>query len=82
MREGGQEGAYGGVWGARGAQGRARPDRAGLGWVGLGRATSRIETYDTHDPQTGSNRESKSEMEGDEHATSNKEMRFDMMHHP
>jgi hypothetical protein len=29
MREGGEEGTHGGVWGARGAQGRA-----GLGWVG------------------------------------------------
>jgi hypothetical protein len=34
----------GGCVGARGAQGRA-----GLGWVGLGRATSRIETHDVHD---------------------------------
>ena len=40
-----EEGAHGGGVGARGAQGRARP-----GWVGLGRATSRIETHDTHDP--------------------------------
>jgi hypothetical protein len=61
---------------------RAGPGRAGLGWVGLGRATSRIETYDTHDPQTGSNRESKSETEQDEHAISNKEMRFGLMQHP
>jgi hypothetical protein len=83
MREGGEEGAHGGC-GAPGARraGRARPDRAGLGWVGLGQATSRIETYDTHDPQTGSNRESKSETERDEHATSDKEMRFGMMQHP
>jgi hypothetical protein len=68
--------------GGVGRQGRARPGRAGLGWVGMGRATSRIETYDTHDPQTGSNRELKSETERDEHATSNKEMRFGMMQHP
>ena len=72
--------------GAPGAR-RARPGRTGPGWaglgrVGLGRATSRIETYDTHDPQTGSNRESKSETERDEHATSDKEMRFGMMQHP
>jgi hypothetical protein len=80
MREGGEEGAHGGC-GAPGAC-RAGPDRARLGWVGLGRATSQIETYDTHDPQTGSNRESKSETERDEHATSNKEMRFGMMQHP
>jgi hypothetical protein len=46
MREGEEEGAHReGGWGA-GARG---PDRAGLGWTGLGRATSRIETHDTHD---------------------------------
>jgi hypothetical protein len=33
MREGGEEGAHGGL-GARGAQGRVRPGR--LGWAGLG----------------------------------------------
>jgi hypothetical protein len=73
MREGGEEGAHGGC-GAPGAR-RAGPGQARWGGVGLGRATSRIETYDTHDPQTGSNRESKSETERDEHATSNKEIR-------
>jgi hypothetical protein len=68
MREGEEEG---GAWGGgQGRQGRAD------------RATSRIETHDTHDPQTGSNRESKSETERDEHATSDKEMRFSMMQHP
>jgi hypothetical protein len=61
---------------------RAGPGRTGPSWVGLGRATSRIGTYDTHDPQTGSNRESKSETERDKHATSNKEMCFGMMQHP
>jgi hypothetical protein len=71
----------GGAWGGAGAPGARRPGRARLGWVGLGWATLRIETHDTHDPQTGSNRESKSETERDEHATSNKEMRFDMMQH-
>jgi hypothetical protein len=76
MREGEGEGAHGEV--GRGARGA----RVGLGWVGLGRATSWIETHDTHDPQTGSDRESKSETERDEHATSNKEMRFGMMQHP
>jgi hypothetical protein len=35
--------------------GRTGPGRVGLGWAGLGwvglvRATSRIETHDTHDP--------------------------------
>jgi hypothetical protein len=78
--------------GGVGRQGRAGPGRAGsgwaelgwvgLGWVGLGRATSWIETYDTHDPQTGSNREPKTETERDEHATSDKEMCFGMMQHP
>jgi hypothetical protein len=63
------------VWGAGGA-------RAGLGWAGLGWATSRIETHDTHDYQTNSNREPKTETERDEHATSDKEMCFGMMQHP
>jgi hypothetical protein len=33
--------------GALGAR-KARPGQTGLGWVGLGWATSRIETRDTH----------------------------------
>ena len=79
MREGEEEGRMGRWAGAPGARGpgRAEPGRAGSGWV-----TSRIETHDMHDHQTGSNRESKSETERDEHATSNKEMRFGMMQHP
>jgi hypothetical protein len=79
MRERREEGAPGA---RRAGPGRTGPGWARLGRVGLGRATSRIETYDMHDPQTGSNRESKSETERDEHATSNKEMRFGMMQHP
>jgi hypothetical protein len=73
-----RRGRQGGV-GARGAQGRAGPDWAGLGW---GRATSRVETHDTHDHQTNSNREPKTETERDEHVTSDKEMCFDMMQRP
>jgi hypothetical protein len=74
----------GGAWegvGARGAQGRAGP-----GWVGLGRATSRIETHDTHDPNRDTrhdlNHEPKTETERDDHAISDKEMCFGMMQHP
>jgi hypothetical protein len=67
--------------GAPGAR-RAGPGQTGRGWVGLGWATSRIETRDTHDHQTELNREPKSETERDEHATSDKEMRFGMMQHP
>jgi hypothetical protein len=70
--------------GEGGAQGKgrgARGTRAGPGWAGPGRVTSRIETHDTHDHQTGSNREPKSETERDGHATSDKEMRFGMMQH-
>jgi hypothetical protein len=58
---------------------RAGPGRAGLGW---GRATSRVESHDTHDHQTNSNREPKTETERDEHATSDKEKCFGMMQHP
>jgi hypothetical protein len=65
----------GGVWGAGGT-------RTGLGRAGLGRATSRIETHDTHDYQTDSNHEPKTETERDEHATSDKETCFSMMQHP
>ena len=43
MREGEEEG------GAQGEGRGARGARAGLGWAGLGRATSRIETHDMHD---------------------------------
>jgi hypothetical protein len=70
--------------GGCGRQGRA--GRTGPGWVGLGRATSRIETHDTHNPNKdarhGSNREPKTETERDEHAISDKEMRLGMMQHP
>jgi hypothetical protein len=48
MREGEEEGAHRGAPGARGPS-----------WAGLGRATSRIKTHDTHDYQTDSNREPK-----------------------
>jgi hypothetical protein len=67
------EGAWGGAPGAR---------RAELGQAGLGQATLRIETYDTHDYQTESNREPKTKTERDEHATSDKEMCVGMMQHP
>jgi hypothetical protein len=83
MRERGEEGAHGGGGGALGAR-RAGPDRARPGWDGLGwgRATSWIETHDTHYHQTELNREPKIETERDEHATSDKEMCFGMMQHP
>jgi hypothetical protein len=63
----------GGAWeggGARGGSGRARP----------GRATSWIETHNTHD--MGSNHEPKTKTERDEHAISDKEMCVGMMQHP
>jgi hypothetical protein len=46
MREGEEDGAHGEV--GRGA--RAGPGQTGPSWAGLGRATSRIETHDMHDP--------------------------------
>ena len=82
MREGEEEGAHGEVGrGARGA--RAGPGWVGLGWAGPlrgAKSATRTTQSETHD--TGSNRESKSETERDEHATSDKEMHFDMMQHP
>jgi hypothetical protein len=59
---------------------RGHAGRAGPGWVGLGHFADR--THDTHDYQTDSNREPKTETERDEHATSDKEMCFGMMQHP
>ena len=64
-------------------RGGAGGARAGLGWAGShhgSKPTTRTTQSETHD--TGSNRESKSKTERDEHATSNKEMRFGMMQHP
>jgi hypothetical protein len=79
MREGEEEGAHGRVW-APGAC-RVGPGRAGMGW-----ATSRIETHDTHDPNRdarhGPNHEPKIETVRDDHAISDKEMCFGMMQHP
>jgi hypothetical protein len=75
MREGEEEGRMGG-W-APGAR------RAGLGRTGPLRGskpTTRTTQSETHD--TGSNRESKTETERDEHAISDKEMCFGMMQHP
>jgi hypothetical protein len=71
-----------GALGGCGALGARGPSWAGLGWAGLGRATSRIETHNTHDHQIDSNREPKTETERDEQATSDKEMCFGMMQHP
>jgi hypothetical protein len=59
MREGEEEGRMGGCV----AQGVRGPGWAELGWGGLGQATSRIETHDTHDYQTDSNRKPKTETE-------------------
>jgi hypothetical protein len=47
----------------------ARGARAGLGRTGPGWVTSRIETHDTHNHQSESGREPKSETGRDEHAT-------------
>jgi hypothetical protein len=58
------------------------PGARGPGWAGLGRATSWIETHDTHDSQIDSSREPKTETKRDEHATSDKEMCVGMMQHP
>ena len=77
------EGARIGRAGGAGGGGAPGARRAGPGWarLGWGRATSRIETHDTHDHQMELNREPKTETEH-EHATSDKEMCFGMMQHP
>jgi hypothetical protein len=67
-----------GRWaGALGAHG---PGWAGLGWVGPSHFADRNPRHAR--PLKEINRQSKSEMERDEHATSDKEMRFGMMQHP
>jgi hypothetical protein len=68
------------VEGARCA--RAGLGRTGPGWAGLGWVTPWVETHDTHNHQSESDREPKSETGRDEYATSDKEMCFDMMQHP
>ena len=79
MREGGEEGAHGGVW-APGAR-RAGPDRLGLGWVGAEPLRGSKPTTRTTIKQTPI-ANPKTETERDEHATSDKEMCFGMMQHP
>jgi hypothetical protein len=84
MREGEEEGAHGevgrGARGARAGPGRTGPGWAGLGWVGLGHFADRNPQHAR--PLKEINRQPKSETERDEHATSDKEMRFGMMQHP
>jgi hypothetical protein len=75
-------GAHGEVGrGARGARaGWARPGRAGLSWAGPGHFVDRNPQHAR--PFKEINRQPKSETERDEHATSDKEMRFGMIQHP
>jgi hypothetical protein len=71
----------GGAWGGgQGRPGRAGPDRVGLGWVGPGHFADRNPRHAR--PLKEINRQPKFETERDEHATSDKEMRFGMMQHP
>jgi hypothetical protein len=75
MRERDQgEGAR--AWGGQGAPGARGPDRARLGW-----ATPWIKTHDTHDHQSESDREPKSETEQDEHATNHDIRQRNMLQH-
>jgi hypothetical protein len=55
---------------------RAGPGRAVPGW-----ATPRIKNHDTHDHQTESDCEPKSEMERDEHATNHDIRQRNMLRH-
>jgi hypothetical protein len=79
------EGGRMGRWaGARGP-GRTRPGRAGLGWAALGWVGPGhfVDRNPRHArPLKEINCQPKSETERDEHATSDKEMRFGMMQHP
>jgi hypothetical protein len=84
MREGEEEGAHGegGRGGASGARGPdwAGPGRAGLDWVGSGHFADRNPRHAR--PLKEINRQPKSETKRDEHATSDKEVRFGMLQHP
>jgi hypothetical protein len=65
--------------GGRGRAGRTGPNRAGLDWVGPGHFADRNPRHAR--PLKEINRHPKSETERDEHATSDKEVRFGMMQH-
>jgi hypothetical protein len=64
-----------------GRAGGARGARAGLGRTGPGWATPRIKTHDTHDHQSESDREPKSEIEQDKHATNHDIRQRNMLQH-
>jgi hypothetical protein len=64
----------GGAHGARGA-------RAGLGQAGPGWVTPRVKTHDTHNHQTDSDREPKSQMGRDKHATNHDIIQRNMLQH-
>jgi hypothetical protein len=55
--------------------------RAGLGWAGPGWVTSRIKTHDTHNHQSESDREPKSETRRDEHTTNHDIIQRNMLQH-
>jgi hypothetical protein len=68
--------------GARmGRAGGARGTRAGPGRTGPGWATPRVKTHDTHDHQSESDREPKSETGRDEHATNHDIRQRNMLQH-
>jgi hypothetical protein len=66
---------------AWGRQGGARGARAGPGQAGPGWATPRIKTHDTHDHQSESDREPKSETRRDEQATNHDIRPGNMLQH-
>jgi hypothetical protein len=72
-------GRGGGAPGARGPD-WAGPGRAGLDWVGPSHFADRNPRHTR--PLKEINLQPKSETERDEHATSDKEVRFGMMQHP
>jgi hypothetical protein len=64
------------AWGGQGAPGARGPDRAGSGWV-----TSQVETHDTHNHQSESDREPKSKTGRDEHVTNHDIRQRNMLQH-
>jgi hypothetical protein len=80
MREKGSGGG-GRAWGGPGAPGARGPDRAGPGRAGPGWVTSWIKTHDTHNHQSESDREPKTKMAQDEHASNHDIRQRNMLRH-
>src|SRR5688572_14836821 len=69
------------AWGGQGAPWARGPSWAGPGWARPSLVTPRVKTHDTHDHQSKSDREPKSETGRDEHATNHDIRQRNMLQH-